>query len=180
MTLEEIIAREDQLLDQIAESKRLLATYQLLRAERETLPFPDRPAVAATGGVIESHPETAPPSVPPPAAVHVLPAPNLAELSKGYGGRIRLVTWAIRQMTGDFTVRDIASVTQQAGFRMRVAKVSVVLNRMKDERKVEELKKGRGRTPSLFRATARVTTGALELAARHCATRLHRRYRLSR
>ena len=33
MTTEEITAREDQLLDQIAECKRLLAAYQLLRAD---------------------------------------------------------------------------------------------------------------------------------------------------
>ena len=127
--------------------------------------------MAGAETVLQFHPEPAPsPSVPAPPA----PAPppvNLAELSKGYGGGIRLVTWAIREMPGNFNVRDIAAVLSRAGHKLPMPKLSVILNRMKDERKLMELRKGRGRTPSLFCATAAVTTAPLALAARHCSSR---------
>jgi hypothetical protein len=180
MTLEEITAREDQLLHQIAERQHLLAAYQRLRTDCQPALPAARNAVPGGEPEPQAHMQSAPPPVPPTASVQVVPAPNLAQLRKGYGGTIRLVTWAIRQVIGDFTVRDLASVTQRAGYPLRVAKVSVVLNRMKDEHKIEELKKGRGRTPSLFRATAGVTTGPLEWAARHRRGRLTSRYRIVR
>ncbi len=153
MTLEEITAREGQLEDTIAECKRLLAGYQLIRAEEgKTPPVSREPAASA---------------VLPPTPVPVLPGGNLEMLSKGYGGGIRLVTWAIRQLPGDFGVREIAAVLQQAGYPLRVRRLSVILNRMKGERKITEVWKGRGRTPSLFRATADVLAVPLALAARH-------------
>ena len=180
MTLEEITAHEDQLLHQIAERQHLLAAYQRLRADFQQDLSGARHTAPGGEPEPQAHLQSEPPPAPPPVAAPVVPAPNLAELRQGYGGTIRLVTWAIRQVTGDFTVREIAAVTERAGFPLRVAKVSVVLNRMKDEHKIEELKKGRGRTPSLFRATAHVTTGPLELAARHRTTRLNPRYRIYR
>ena len=179
LTLEEIRAREEDLRQEIAEREHLVAAYQLIRVDLEKArPAPD--AVAFQEPEPETHPDPAAPPVLPAGPVCVLPQANLQALSQGYGGGIRVVTWAIRQVNGDFTVREIAAVTERAGCPLRVAKVSVVLNRMKDEHKIEELKKGRGRTPSLFRATAHVTTGPLELAARHRTTRLNPRYRIYR
>lgn len=166
MTLEDIAAREEQLRREIAEREQLLAAYQLIRADWED-------SAAGAGDVVACDEPPSPPLLPA-APVHVLPEVNLEALSRGYGGGIRVVTWAIRQMTGDFTVRHIAAVLRQAGCPLRVTKLSVVLNRMKDERKIEEVTKGRGRTPSLFRATPLATTVPLELAARHRTWRVPR------
>jgi hypothetical protein len=171
MTLEEVSAREAELRQEIAERERLLVAYQLIRADwekslpagRDTAPR-DEPEPAALT-------QPSAPPVPPAAPVHVLPPVDLEALSEGYGGGIRLVTWAIRQMPDDFTVHQIATALQQAGCPIRVAKVSVVLHRMKQERKVEEITTGRGRTPSLFRATARAIALPLALAARRRSTR---------
>jgi len=167
MTLEEITVREAELREQIAERQQLLAAYQLIRADR------DKSVARHAGGVGRDESErptnaqAAAPSVEATPPVPVTPEVNLQALSKGYGGGIRAVTWAIRQMTTDFTVRDIAAVLRQAECPMGVEKVSVVLNRMKRDGKIIEVTKGRGRAPSLFRATPLVTTSPLELAARH-------------
>ena len=67
-------------------------------------------------------------------------------MSQGYGGGIRLATWAIRQMTGDFDVHDIATVFAGLGIRCEWPKLSAILNRMKEERKLTEVWKGGGRT----------------------------------
>ena len=154
MTPEEITACENQLLDTIAESKRLLAAYRVIRADgKKSLPVSRDPA-ARVAREIDFQPETAAPTVQLPVAVPVPLEANLAVLSKGYGGGIRVVTWAIRQLPGDFGVREIAAVLQQAGYPLRGPQLSVILNRMKDARKIIEVWKGRGRRPSLFRATA--------------------------
>lgn len=171
MTLEEITMRQAELRQEIADRERLLAAYQLIQADwEESLPATSD-TVAPDEPEPQGYPGPAAPVVLSAAPVQVLPEANLQALSQGYGGRIRLVTWAIRQMPGDFTVHDIAAVLQQAGYRTRVAEVSVVLHRMKKEQKIEEVRTGHGRTASLFRATARVTTLPLALAARHRSTR---------
>ncbi len=179
LTLEEITAREEDLRQEIAEREHLVAAYRLIRADLEKARPAARDAAAAREPEPETHPEPAAPRVLPAAPVHVLPQAKLQALSQGYGGGIRVVTWAIRQMSGDFTVRDLAAALRQAGCPMRIAKISVVLNRMEDEGKIEEVTKGRGRTPSLFRATARATALPLELAARHRTLRAVS-YRVSR
>ena len=180
LTLEEITAREEDLRQEIAEREHLVAAYQLIRADLEKARPAACDAVAAREPEPEARPEPEAPRVLPAAPVHVLPQVNLQALSQGYGGGIRLVTWAIRQMPGDFTVRDLAAALRQAGCPMRIAKISVVLNRMEDEGKIEEVTKGRGRTPSLFRATARAIAVPLELAARHRTPRRAVWYRVSR
>ena len=178
LTLEEIRAREEDLRQEIAEREHLVAAYQLIRVDLEKArPAPD--AVAFQEPEPETHPDPAAPCVLPAEPVCVLPQANLQALSQGYGGGIRVVTWAIRQMAGDFTVRDIAAELRQAGCPIRIQKISVVLNRMEDEGKIEEVTKGRGRTPSLFRATAGVTALPLELAARHRTARRAVWYRVS-
>ena len=173
MTLKEIIAREDQLYHQITECKRLLAAYRVIRAEAENSRPIHCELEAGDATAIAFHPESLAPALPPPAPLPVPPQPNLEALSKGYGGGIRLVTWAIRQLTCDFGVREIASVLREAGHPMGGPKLSVILNRMKDERKITEIRKGRGRTPSLYRATAKVTAVPLPLAARYRSSHRH-------
>lgn len=173
ITLDEITAREAQLLAQIAESQRLLTAYRLIRAEGEKFPPASRHPIAGGETRLQFHPEPAPLPSLPSAPAPVPPPANLEALSKGYGGAIRLVTWAIREMPGDFTVRDIAAVLSRAGQRLRTPKLSVILNRMKDERKLVEVRKGRGRTPSLYGTTAEVIARPLALAARHRASRSH-------
>ncbi len=146
MTLEEITAHENQLLAQIAQSQQLLASYRRVRAEHEQ-------------------------SLLAPAPEPAMSPAKLALLNKGYGGGIRLATWAIRQMTGDFTVRHIAAALRQAGHPRRIERLSVILNRMKADGKITEVMRGRGRTPSTFRATAAITARPLEYCARHSVDR---------
>lgn len=171
MTLEELSVREAGLRQEIAERERLLAAYQLIRADWEKSAAGARDTAVFDEPEPEAYAEPSAPCVLAAAPVDVLPEPSLQALSKGYGGGIRVVTWAIRQMPGDFTVHDLEAVLRQGGYGMRVAKVSVVLHRMKAEGKIEEVTTGRGRTPSLFRATARATAIPLALAARHRSTR---------
>ena len=179
MTFEEITAREADLRHEIAERKQLLGAYQLIRADRGKTATAPCDAVAGH----EAKPEALPgPAAPPLASVPPVPVlseTNLAALGKGYGGGIRVATWAIRQMTGDFTVRDLAAALRQAGAPMGVSKLSVIVNRMKDEGKIAEVATGRGRTPSVFHATEHTTLIPLELAARH-SKRRPTRYRISR
>lgn len=171
MTLEEINARETELRQEIADREQLLAAYQLIRGEHEkSLPrSPD--IVPVDQPAPEPLPEETASRLEPTPSLPGPPETNLEALGQGYGGGVRLITWAIRQMTGDFGARHIAAALRQAGCPMRVGKISVVLNRMKSEGKIAEITTGRGRAPSSFRATERITTGPLEFAARHRAGR---------
>ena len=152
MTLDEITAREDALLDQIAECKRLLAAYQLIRADCErsvaaAAPAPEAPQVELAPVAVAGPPVPSSAAVPAPAVnLHLL------ALSRGWAGTGRAVSWVLRQMTGDFTVHDVAAVLRNEGCPIPLPKLSVVLNRMKIEREITEIRRGQGRTPTLFRA----------------------------
>lgn len=169
MTLEQITAHENQLLAQIAQSHRLLATYQLLRTEQAALLPTGSDAADDAGTTSESSAVPAPAPRPRPV--------NLEALRQGYGGGIRVTTWAIRQMNGQFSVRHLAAVLRQAGCPMCMSRLSVILNRMKDYGKVKEVVHGRGRTPSLFSATAAIAARPLEYCARHSTDRPRGTYR---
>lgn len=149
MTPEEITAREDQLLDQIAECKRLLAAYQLLRADCDkTLAVPAQAPAA-------SRVELAPVAEPAPSDPPVAPPPvnlQLQALSTGWAGTGRAIRWVLQRMTGEFTLHDVAEALQNEGCPIPRPKLSVVLNRMMCEREITQIRSGRGRTPAVFRA----------------------------
>ena len=161
LTLEEITQCEEGLRWEIAERERLLAAYQLIRADRAN------PVSAASNLVLapaapvhrlEDRAESSPAPVNQPALIVPKINPALAAvLSSGFGCNGRAVSWAIQQMTEDYTVNDIASLLKREGFKMRGAEISVVLTRMKGRGQIEEISSGCGRRASVFRKPENVT-----------------------
>ena len=155
LSLKEIIGREEALRQEIGERQHLLVAYQLMRAEREQslgittpvlptagpLPAPAQPSDAPTPEPASS------PSVPPGDAY-------LQMLSRGHGGTGRAVRRILPQMTEDFTVHDLATTLRLEGCPIALEKLSVVLNRMKMDGEITEIRRGRGRRPSVFRGPA--------------------------
>ncbi len=149
MTLEEITAREGQLLDQIAECKRLLAAYQLIRAECDRSPAAAAPAPAAP------EVDLVPVADPVPSGASVAPPHvnlQLRALSEGWAGTGRAIRWVLQRTTGEFTLRDVAAALRNEGCPIPLPKISVVLSRMMSAREITRTRNGRGRAPSIFRA----------------------------
>ena len=145
MTPEEITAREDQLLDQIAECKRLLSAYQLLRADC------DKSFAAAAPAPPAAQVEIAPVAQPAPSLAPVAPPPvnlQLRDLSVGWAGIGRAIRWVLQRMTGEFTLHDIEETLQNEGCPISRPKISVVLSRMMRDREITQTRNGRGRTPA--------------------------------
>jgi hypothetical protein len=160
LTLEEITQCEEGLRQEIAERERLLAAYQLIRADRAN------PVSAASNLVLappatvhrlEDGAESSPAPVNQPAPLAPKINPALAALGSGFGRNGKAVSWAIQQMTEDYTLNDIAALLQREGFQMRGAEISVVLTRMKRRGQIEEISGGRGRKAAVFRKPEIVT-----------------------
>jgi hypothetical protein len=77
--------------------------------------------------------------------------PALAALRSEHGGNGRTVSWAIEQMTGDYTLRDIRALLEREGCQMPHAEISVVLTRLKTRGEIDEIRRGGGRTPAVYR-----------------------------
>lgn len=160
LTLEEITQCEEGLRWEIAERERLLAAYQLIRADRANPVSAASNLVlapAATVHRLEDRAESSPAPVNQPALIVPKINPALAALGSGFGCNGRAVSWAIQQMTEDYTVNDIAALLKREGFKMRGAEISVVLTRMKGRGQIEEISSGRGRRASVFRKPENVT-----------------------
>ena len=173
LTFDEITQREERLRQEIAERERLLSAYQLLRtdtANHQSWKSTEGPVVAAVAPAAtagsnvqpaESSCAPAPINLPAPVARKINPA--LAALQSKHGGNGRAVLWAIEQMTGDYTLRDIRALLEREGSQMPHAEISVVLTRLKSRGQIEEIRPGGGRTPAVYRkpdnaATEHATT----------------------
>jgi hypothetical protein len=173
LTFDEITQREERLRHEIAERERLLAAYQLLRTdaanhqswkstEAAVVAAVAPPATAASNvQPAESACAPAPKNLPGPVARKINPA--LAALRSEHGGNGKAVSWAIEQMTGDYTLRDIRALLEREGYQMPHAEISVVLTRLKQRGEIDEIRRGGGRTPAVYRkpdnaATEHATT----------------------
>ena len=143
LTLEQILAHEERLKQQIAENQSLLEACQLLRSQMTKGEI----AVEAPKASVESTSasETAPPI--PARKIH----PELAAIAARRGNKGDIVAWAIRQMTDDYSVGDIVAVLRREGGDLSSSEVSVVLTRLKRRGEIEEIRHGFGRKGSLFR-----------------------------
>ncbi len=165
LTLEEITEREHALRQDIADSERLLAAYQLIRADRAKLVGAASARAllpARTAHCLEDRPEPAPPPSMPPAYAPPKVNADLRGLRSGYGGNGQAVWWAIQQMTEDYSLRDLASLLKREGGAMRSAEISVILTRLKKRGQIEEIRCGRGRRGSVFRKPASATVPEAE------------------
>jgi hypothetical protein len=188
LTFDEITQREERLRREIAERERMLAAYQLLRADtvnHQSWELSEAPIVAAvappaTGASNVRPPESsyAPAPINPPAPLARKINPVLAALQLKHGGNGRAVWWAIKQMTGDYTLRDIRALLEREGCQMPHAEISVVLTRLKQRGEIEEIRPGGGRTPAVYRkpdntATEHATTaepaGGMEIETKNIA-----------
>ncbi len=161
LTFDEITQREERLRQEIAERERLLAAYQLLRADTvnhqswelseasvvATMAAPER----AESNVQPADSSCVPAPVSLPAPVPRKINPELDAVRSGHGGNGRAVLWAIAQMTGDYTLRDIRALLEREGCQMPHAEISVVLTRLKSRGQIEEIRPGGGRTPAVYR-----------------------------
>ncbi len=161
LTFDEITQREERLRQEIAERERLLAAYQLLRADaanHQSWRSVEAPVVAAAEppATAESNVQPADSSCPPapinlPAPVARKINPELDALRSRHGGNGRAVLWAIQQMAGDYTLRDIRALLEREGYQMPHPEISVVLTRLKQRGEIAEIRPGGGRTPAVYR-----------------------------
>jgi len=173
LTFDEIIQCEERLRQEIADRERLLGAYQLLRADaanHQSWKSTEAPVVAAVASPATAASNVQPPksscalapiNLPAPVARKINPA--LDALRSKHGGNGRTVLWAIAQMTGDYTLRDIRALLEREGYQMPHAEISVVLTRLKSRGAIEEIRPGGGRTPAVYRkpdntATEHATT----------------------
>lgn len=146
LTLEQILAHEERLKQQIAENQSLLEACQLLRSY---IGKTAEPSATTTEGIAanESKISSAAAAVPPARKIH----PELAAIAARRGNKGDIVAWAIRQMTDDYSVGDIVAVLRREGGDLSSSEVSVVLTRLKRRGEIEEIRHGFGRKGSLFR-----------------------------
>src|SRR5665213_1730518 len=169
LTLDQLLRCEDRLNAGIAERECLLAAVNVLKGYAEegntlraielgalgkALLGEDTPGTLLLEGTAEKATEPAPapvaPALPRPKP-YMHPEIEALYHGRGLHGRDTLtVSWAIRRMTEDFTLNDIATLLKREGAPMRNAKISVVLTRLKKRGEIQEIRRGGGRTAALF------------------------------
>jgi hypothetical protein len=164
LTLTEIVEHEERLRREIVERECLLAAFKVLHGyaasgenshtlELGLLASALKPATSQTQ--LPQPPAAASPepaALPAPLPVKPYVNPEIVALqSRLHGYDSRLVRWAIARMTDDYTLRDIAAELEREGTSMAPAGISVVLTRMKSRGEIEEIKRGAGPIPALFR-----------------------------
>ena len=166
LTLAEITEREEGLRSEIAERERLLAAYQVLREDVGNTSR-SAPSLQPQQDTVTSQAPPQPPETPAPVPVHSARKmnPELKAMPSGWGNAGKVVEWAIRQMTEDYTVGDLRALLKREGWNMPSAAISVVLTRLKGRGLIEEIRRGYGRTPALFRKPASAISPELPTAA---------------
>ena len=168
LTLAELISREEALAREIAERQKLLAAYQLIRADSE------RALGAAGDTVSQDEPKLG--TRTEPATPCILPAPAI-RIRSGSGQVEQGLRW--RHSRGDMGHPADGWRLHCAQHRRGTAAGGVSnaggesfggLEPDEDEGKITEVATGRGRTPSLFRANDLTAAVPLQLAARHRAS----------
>ena len=163
LTLQQIDERKEQLRQEILERECLLATLEVLRKHvaatggSRTIDLatlfpawlPEREAASPPRQVtlLEAAPQLLPPPPPPEPYMH----PELKAIGSWHGANTTRVEWAIARLTGDYTLQDIQALLAREGRRLQGAEISVILSRLKKRGKIEEIRPGIGRKPSIFR-----------------------------
>jgi hypothetical protein len=162
LTLDEIVQYQERLQAEIVERECLLASLTVLQKYaadgnspksfdlRSALPS----SILLLGASAEQLP--APLKPPPPAEApkpYVKPYihPELQAIGTYHGRNSRIVSWAIQRMTADYSLHDIQALLEREGGALRSAEISVVLTRMKGRGQIEEIKRGSGPIPAVFR-----------------------------
>ncbi len=175
LTLPQIEERKEHLRQEILERECLLATLEVLRKHvaasggSKTIDLatlfpswlPEREAASPTRQVtlLEAAPQALPPPPPPEPYMH----PELKKIRNWHGANTMSVEWAIARLTGDYTLQDIQALLAREGRRLQGAEISVILSRLKKRGKIEEIRAGFGRKPSVFRKAPEA--GSSETAA---------------
>lgn len=87
---------------------------------------------------------------PPPVKRYIHPELETPDYRRLHGRNGKLVQWAIARMTEDFSLRDIAALLHREGSDMGLPEISVVLTRLKGRGEIQEVRRGNGRTPTIF------------------------------
>ena len=177
ITLHEIEERKEHLRQEILERECLLATLEVLRKHVAAsggsktidlgnlfpvwLPGQEAASPARQVTLLESAPVALPP--PPPAPyLH----PDLEKIGyQRHGATSMVVQWAIEQLTGDYTLQDIQALLTREGRHVKSAEISVVLSRLKRRGKINEIRCGIGRKPSIFRKSSENSGDQTQAAA---------------
>jgi hypothetical protein len=61
------------------------------------------------------------------------------------------VSWAIKRLREDFTLRDVATELKREGRPLATDQISVVLSRLMGRKEIEVVSRGRGRKATVFR-----------------------------
>ncbi len=159
LTLAEITAHQKRLRQEIMERECLLAAFNVLHGYAAR---GDNPTTLDLASLISAVPSTPPaalelaapapalpaPPPPPPRYIH----PDLTQYRfTGHGGDSEAVRWAIKRMTGDFSLTDVAALLEREGRRMMNSQISVVLTRLKRRGQIEEVECSAGPNPAVFR-----------------------------
>jgi hypothetical protein len=164
LTPEKLTEYEQRLRSEIVERECVLAALKVLRnyhgngewphslelgplAMRLIWPGQEMPQMPAALPEPAPQPVAPPPRTPPPRKIN----PELEKLRRGHGGDSRLVQWAIARMTDDFSLTDIAALLKREDYLLKSSKISVVLTRLKGRGEIEEIKRGSGPNPAVFR-----------------------------
>jgi hypothetical protein len=177
LTLQQIDERKEHLRQEILERECLLATLDVLRKHvaasggAQTIDLgtlfpgwtPERDAAAPVRQVtlLEAAPQALPPPPPPEPCIH----PELKKIGDWHGAKTEMIQWAIARLTGDYTLQDIQALLAREGRPITGAEISVVLSRLKNRRKIVEIRPGRGRQPAIFRKPPAVGTSETASAA---------------
>jgi hypothetical protein len=178
LTIDEIVEYQDRLRREIVERECLLAAFNVLHGYVANDRAPKSlelgrlvsALVSSSSGVSLAEPATElsvapaaaalPPQPPVPPYIH----PELKAIANGYGSNGKIVSWAIQQMTDDYSLRDIAALLEREGSPMRSADISVVLTRLKSRGEIEEVERARGPIGSVFRKPESATSPDTEPA----------------
>jgi hypothetical protein len=166
LTLDEIVEHEERLRLEIVERECLLAAFKVLHGYAangqspksmelsslaSALVSPSAPPAPLTEVTAEPVPAAAPATLPAPAPYKPYVNPELIALGAQRRSDGLMVKWAIQRMTDDYTLRDIVALLEREGLNMPAAQISVVLTRLKSRGEIEEIKRGGGRRPAVFR-----------------------------
>ena len=168
LTLDEIMEHEERLRREIVERECLLAAFKVLHGYAANNQSPKSMELSSLAWAFAPPPITLPleePTAPPPAPA-ALPQPppepryvhpELAAIGNHFGSKGEHVRWAIQRLTHDYTLNDIYDLLKREGGGMYPAEISVVLTRLRNRGQIEEVTRGAGRTPAVYRKPASAT-----------------------
>jgi len=163
LTLDEIMQHEERLRREIVERECLLAAFKVLHGYAANGQGPKSMELGSlVSALAPSTPDVALQGLAAslPGATAVLPAqapvprymhPELRAMKNRFGNNGEIVSWAIQRMTHDYSLRDIAALLEREGSEIKSSEISVVLTRLKSRGAIEQIKRGSGPIPAVYR-----------------------------